>query len=186
MKSLILKYKQFLSERSKLDIFLLKGFILACTYFVLRILFRGVEAFNAVFQWSKHLMINFYLKTSQFLIDNLGYETLSYNNVLKIADSNGIKVVNACIGWSIMALFIGFIIAYPGTKKSKFRIIPLGLAAIILANILRITLMAVISYESPDSLQFYHRYIFNFILYLVVFAAWICWIRSNNKNELAQ
>lgn len=161
-----------------MDWFLLKAALLAGLYFTLRILFRLVPFMHAVFMWGKKLMIEFLLAASKFVLQMFGFNSTSLGQVIYIEGSPAVKIINACIGWSIMSLFAAFIIAYPGNKNSKYWIIPIGIFTFLLANIARISLMAVISFKSPESLQFFHRYIFNFVLYLVVFVIWYVWIRK--------
>jgi exosortase/archaeosortase family protein len=108
----------------------------------------------------------------------LGYDARIFKNIIYIEGSEGVKIINACLGWSMMALFTGFVLAYPSKTKPKYWFIPLGIFTIVVFNILRLTAMAAISYISPDLLDFYHRYIFKIILYLVVFTLWIFWTRK--------
>jgi exosortase/archaeosortase family protein len=176
-------FKKFIQKRNKLDIFLLKGALMAFIYFVFRILFKTTPVFHSLFVFSKKLLITILVNGSNLILKTLGYSSKIHENVIYIEGSNGVRVINACLGWAIMALFVGFIIAYPGTKKSKLTIIPLGILAIVFANMLRISLMAIISYIAYEQLDFYHRYIFNFILYAVVIGIWIYWIRKNKKAE---
>jgi exosortase/archaeosortase family protein len=176
-------YKKITAERSKLDVFLIKGALMAFLYFLLRILFRVVPGFHFLFFYSKKVLIYILVYTSNLILKLLGFSSQVHENIVYIEGSEGVRVINACLGWSVMALFAGFIIAYPGTKKSKYQIIPLGLVVLVIANILRISLMAIISYTAYDKLDFYHRYVFNFILYAVVISLWIFWIRKNSKKE---
>lgn len=172
------RYKQWIESRNKLDGFLIKGALLACAYFLLRILLKNTPLLKPVFVLGKKALTGILVYGSNTLIKLFfGYDSKVHENIVYIEGSEGVKITNACLGWSMMALFAGFIIAYPGVKKSKYYMIPLGLIIIILFNMLRITLMVIISYKAYDSLQFYHRYIFNFILYLVVFSLWFFWAR---------
>ncbi len=177
------RYKEFISSKSKLDLFLLKSGILAALYFIFRILFRKVGFLKAIFMFSKHVMIKFIVQSSYWLLNTLGFEALKFERIVYIKGSEGIKVINTCLGWPVMALFIGFIVVYPGLKKTKYWYIPFGLVVIVAANILRISLMAIISYKSEESLDFYHRYIFNFILYAIVFGLWTFWVRKYGKKR---
>lgn len=176
-------YKKFYQKRNKLDLFLLKGAVMAFLYFIFRILFKTTPIFHSLFIISKKILIAVLVNGSNLILKTLGYSSKIHENIVYIEGSNGVRVINACLGWAIMALFAGFIIAYPGTKRSKLIIIPIGIAAITFANILRIALMAIISYTAYDKLNFFHRYIFNFILYAVVIGIWIYWIRKNNKSQ---
>lgn len=177
IKRNIQRYKQWMNSRSKLDSFLIKGAVLAILYFLLRILFRNTELLRPVFVFGKKILSGFLIYGSNTIVKLFGYDSRVFKNIVYIEGSEGVRVVNACLGWSVMALYIGFIIAYPGIKKSKYYMVPLGIIIILIFNMIRIALMVIISYESVESLEFYHRYIFNFILYLVIFTIWIVWVR---------
>lgn len=182
IKRIIASYKKFTTEHNKLDIFLLKGAILAFLYFMLRIIFKSAPVFHSIFIISKKLLIYILVQGSNLLLTLLGFTSKIHENIVYIEGSEGVRVINACLGWAVMALFIGFIVAYPGSKKSKIKIIPFGILAIVMANIIRISLMAIISYTAFDKLNFFHRYVFNFILYVVVVSIWIYWIKKNNRQ----
>lgn len=183
LAKIIENYNNFVSRKNNLDLFLLKGGILAALYFIFRILFRKVVFLKAILTFSKQVMINFLVKSSYWFLNFLGFDVQVFERIVYIEGSQGVRVINACVGWSTMALFIGFIIAYPGIRKSKYWYIPFGLIIIVAINILRISLMAIISYKSIDSLDFYHKYIFNFSLYVIVFALWILWAWKFNKKK---
>lgn len=177
------KIRAYLESKSSLDLFLIKGALLVSIYYLLRFILRFVPFFRPVFVFARNLMINFLLNSSYFVLKILGYNAGTEKNILYISGSPGVKIINACIGWSTMAMFVGFIIIYGGNKKARYWFVPLGLAIIVLFNILRIALMAIIYWRSPGSLHFYHYYVFNFVLLVVVFALWGVWIKFYKTNK---
>lgn len=176
--AIIEKIKSYLKNRTRLDTFLIKAGGLVIVYYLIRIIIKFTPFIKPVFVFGKNTMKSLLVYSTDFLLNILGYDSNVYKNIVWITGSEGVKVINACLGWSVMALFIGFILIYPAVKKPKYWYIPSGLLAIILMNILRITGMALISYHNYDALQFYHRYIFNFSLYVVVFILWIVWVNK--------
>lgn len=134
------------------------------------------------FVFFKRIMAAILLKTSYFIVHVLGYEANVYRRIIWIEGSEGVKIINACMAWPVMALFAGFIIIYPGDKRSKYWFIPSGIVAIIIMNVLRITAMTIISYEAPHTLDAYHRYVFNLVLYVVVFSLWAVWVRKFGRK----
>lgn len=177
--------KAFYTNRSQLEAFLLKGGGLVLCYYFLRILFKYLPLFHSIFVFSKKKLIWFYVHSSDILLNLFNYDAKTYSNIVYIEGSQGVRVINPCLGWSIMSLFIGFILIYPGLKRSKFWYIPLGLTCIIFVNILRIAGMVLVSYNNPDALNFYHYYIFNIALHLTVFTLWLIWVKkygAHTKN----
>jgi exosortase family protein XrtF len=180
---IIVKLKERINRLSKLDIFLLKSGLLTLAYFVLQMTIKYTPFFRPVFRLFRRILTRVFVESVEAILRLLNYDVRSTKNVVYIAGSNGVQIINACLGWSIMALFIGFVFAYPSQSKPKLWFIPLGLCTILFFNVLRLTGMAVISYVSPGSMDFYHHYIFKIILYLVVFILWIIWIKKYGKQK---
>lgn len=179
------KINKYLEKRSKLDIFLIKAGGLVLLYYFWRIVIKFTPFIRPFFIFSRKLLTQVIIKISYFILTLFGYEVNTYKKILWIEGSQGVKIINACLGWSIMAMFIGFIVIYPGKRKSKFWFIPFGIGIIILSNIIRITAMAMVSYHYVHLLDFYHKYVFNIILYLTIFILWIIWVRRYGDKTLA-
>lgn len=175
-----IKYKiqSFLEKRTTLDIFLIKAGGLVLLYYLLRIIFKFTPFLKPFFVYSKKALIWLLVHSTDLLLSLFGYESNIHQNIVYITGSQGVKVINACLGWSTMALFIGFILIYPGTRKPKYWYMPMGILVIIIVNILRITGMALISYHNYNALEFYHRYIFNVSILSSVLILWIIWVRK--------
>lgn len=182
---LIGKIKNFIETRSRLDLFLLKSGGMVLIYYIIRITIKFTPFLRPIFVFSRDIFIRLLVKGTYIMLHIFGYDAhIQNSNIVYIAGSQGVLVINACIGWAIMALYIGFILIYPGKKKAKYWFIPLGLVIITIVNVFRITGMAMISYHNYESLAFYHRYIFNFALYLAVFIIWFVWVsRYGIRNE---
>ena len=170
--------KKNFDKRSNLDKFLIKGGTLVIIYYILRLVFKNTSLLRPVFVLSKKALTALLLKSSYFITKGFGEEVSIYKNIIWIEGSQGVRIINDCLGWSLMALFAGFILIYPGNRISKYWYIPLGLFIIQLLNLGRITGMVYISRYAPEFLDIYHIYIFKIILFLVVFILWIVWIRK--------
>ena len=177
------KINSFRQKRSKLDLFLIKAGGFVFIYYFFRVTVKFTPFLRPVFLFFRNLLSQLILKTSYFILDVFGYDVNIYKKIIWIEGSQGVRVINACLGWSMMALFIGFIIIYPGEKKKKYWFIPMGIVAITFANILRITAMALVSFHKYNLLDFYHKYVFNIILYIVVFLLWIIWVRKYGTKD---
>lgn len=178
------KIPDFLKKRSPLDLFLIKGAGLVVLYYLLRVVIKFVPSFSPVFVFCRESFKTILVYGSNIVVSILGYNTEVRENILLIVGSPGVKVINACIGWSVMALFVGFVAIYPGKKKSRYWFIPLGLVIIIAVNILRIAAMTIIVFKRVEILDFYHQYIFNVVLLLVVFSQWFWWVSMSKKVAL--
>ena len=78
------------------------------------------------------------------ILQFLGYSLIDsgvmydYERTLGIDGTHGLYIADSCTGVPLMALFAGFIIAYPGSIIRKLIYIPIGLGIIHLINIIRI------------------------------------------------
>ena len=108
-----------------------------------------------------------------------------YNRTLGIDGTHGLYIADSCAGVPLMALFSGFILAYPGQTIRKLIYIPIGLAIIHLINIIRIVGLAIVTLYAPEMLDFNHHYTFTIIVYTCIFLLWILWVNrfSKPKNQ---
>ena len=130
---------------------------------------------------------------SSLIIKSLGFIAIdsvaaSSENitVIGIDGTHGLWVGDPCNGITLFALFVGFIIAYPGKIKNKLWFIPLGLLSIHIINILRIVSLCLIVLYKPDSLAFNHTYTFTILVYAYVFWLWLIWSNKySNQSKIA-
>ena len=87
----------------------------------------------------------------------------------------GVRIENGCNGLSALSLFVGFIVAYPGTWARRALFIPLGLAAIVVTNVVRCASLLVISDRWPAIFGEVHALHALFVFYLVIFGLWVLW-----------
>lgn len=97
----------------------------------------------------------------------------------------GVCVGSGCSGLELFVLFFGFIILMRGRLIDKIWFIPLGFLGILVLNIIRITLLAIIYYHKPEYLDFNHKYTFVIIVYGAIFGLWVLWVNkfANPKND---
>lgn len=132
----------------------------------------------------------------QFIIDktiilSTGFlETLGYtvftdgNRTIGIEGSSGLIVGDNCNAITLIALFSGFILAYPGNMKKKLWFVPLGCTLIFLGNVFRISSLSVISKWSYEWVNFNHTYTFTLIMYLFIFLMWMWWVEKFSGHSL--
>jgi exosortase family protein XrtF len=129
---------------------------------------------------------------SSLILKSLGFIAIDSNavstdniTVIGIDGTHGLWVGDPCNGITLFALFVGFVIAYPGKIKNKLWFIPIGMLSIHIINILRIVALCLIVYYSPESLAFNHTYTFTILVYAFIFWLWLLWSNkfSNYTNS---
>lgn len=130
---------------------------------------------------------------SSMLLQWEGYDafiTNSYSNEGSFAYSEvvidhepSILIANPCNGVTLLALFIGFIIAYPGEWKVKSIYILVGSLLIYLINLIRIQILIFNYLHSQNSFEFNHKYTYTICVYSFVFLLWIGWVNYYSKRK---
>lgn len=120
------------------------------------------------------------IQISTNILEFVGYVTIhfpydKFYRTLGVDGTVGVWVGDSCNGLSVVALFSGFIIAFPGDWRKKLLYIPFGIITIHLLNIIRISLLAIILKHAPETLEFNHTYTFTTLLYTYVFLMWYFW-----------
>lgn len=124
---------------------------------------------------------------SEKILNLFGYEVYTDGGRgIAIADTSGLFVGDSCNAITLMALFLGFIIAYPGKLKNKFFFGAFGLFSIYLINIFRIVFLAILETHSRAWTEFSHSYIFTFIMYGYIFLLWYFWVEKYSGTNLSQ
>lgn len=116
----------------------------------------------------------------------LGYNAAASGNMLRINGEDLVFVYHACNGMVLMALFTGFVLAFPGPLLKKLLYIPLGILFINLLNILRVAALALNAHYFSQSVDFNHKYTFTIVVYAAIFGMWMLWVRKFSgitKNE---
>ncbi len=103
--------------------------------------------------------------------------------LLQFGSMNTLLIDNPCNGLTIMLLYIGFLVAYPGTWKSKLIFIGFGTVLVYLMNVVRVIFLSVNFAYHQVSFEFNHKYTFTFAVYVVVFLLWVTWA---NKYSLVR
>ncbi|MCB0481135.1 MAG: hypothetical protein KDC83_06860 [Flavobacteriales bacterium] len=134
------------------------------------------------------MAIGLIISHGSFILSLLGYELFDPNTfgegmrTLGIVGSGGVWVGDPCNGISLVALFAGFVMAFPGKLKNKLWFIPLGILSIHILNVLRVVALCIIDLKWPHSLEFNHTYTFTILVYSWVFALWYLWSNKLSKK----
>lgn len=117
-----------------------------------------------------------------WVLNVLGYDT-SYTatksgQLLYMGESSLLGIAHPCNGLILYVIFLGFILIFPSSLKSKIRISLAGLAIIYVLNIGRIVSLSLIYLYLPAFFEVSHHFVFNTLLYGVIFLLWMYWINK--------
>jgi exosortase family protein XrtF len=130
-------------------------------------------------------LVDLLVKGSEGLLKLFGFALTEFNdgdfrNHIAIQGTPGVTVGAPCDGMILMALFIIFVLAYPGDNRRRIWFIPFGIVTIQILNILRISGLALIVYWNESYLSFNHDYTFTIIVYSYVFGLWYWWSKKSD------
>jgi len=120
------------------------------------------------------------------ILNMLGYDAVvapykdpsaprAFETLIVYKGQNLVWIDSGCTGLTLMALFAGFILAYPGPIAKKAWYIPTGLVAIYLVNIFRVVALALNHIASRSTFDFNHKYTYTLVTYLAIFGLWMLW-----------
>ena len=158
--------------------FIIRGATLAVLYFVFYDMLRYKSYMHIPYEYLTHYLTNILLYLSYGALEIMGYDVAITGKVIRIADTPGVLLDRGCLGRNLLMLYAGFLFIYPGRWKPKLWYIPLGLFLIFLINTIRITGLAVISYEAPRYLGINHDYFFKYSVYALTFLMWWYYINK--------
>lgn len=95
-----------------------------------------------------------------------------------------IHVADSCNALTLVVLFMGFILAYPGDWRIKLIFIPVGSIIIFGINVIRVLVLIYNYMYWQAAFDFNHKYTFTIAVYLVVFWFWMLWANKYSKKRL--
>lgn len=124
---------------------------------------------------------------SSHLLNLLGYPTFiilkKTQCILFLQERRLIHISNSCNALSLIVLYIGFLLAYPGNVRNKIVFILSGSILIYFINIIRISALALIGLKAPEWLDFNHHFTFTALVYSIVFILWVIFVNKfSNTN----
>src|SRR5699024_5853370 len=97
----------------------------------------------------------------------LGYQAYVDGRHVGVYGTSGVLLINGCSGISVIGLFIGFIVAYPGRWVPRIFFIITGIGVIYIVNVIRIVGLTVTLAEWPNLFDFMHDYSSTALFYVV-------------------
>ena len=105
----------------------------------------------------------------------LGFDDVAVRGREVWLRQSGIVIEDGCNGLSALSLFVGFVLAYPGSAARRALFIPAGLALIVVTNVLRCASLLLLAIWWPASFDSVHGFHALFVFYIVIFALWVLW-----------
>ena len=97
---------------------------------------------------------------------------------LIVRDKYLARVIEGCNSISVIILFISFVIAFSGKRKTTVLFLLVGGVAIYLANLFRIVILSIGLYHYPWRSEILHSVVFPAIIYGMVFLLWMLWVNK--------
>ena len=107
-----------------------------------------------------------------------------YNEMDVMVVSGPLLRINySCLGLGVMSFLAAFVLSFPASWKSTFKMLIIGLISIYVLNILRIAGLGILfgTFQSQRNYFEYHHEIFNIIVYIIIFIMLYIWIKKNTK-----
>ena len=133
-------------------------------------------------------MTNLVARQTNALLNSIGYEA----NVLPHPDEASMKVIingkfvarviEGCNALSIIILFLSFIIAFAGRKKTTVLYCFAGAIILYAFNLIRIVILSAGLYHYPWRREILHNVIFPMLIYGTVFLLWMFWVNRFSKT----
>ena len=130
-----------------------------------------------------HWLIDRVVAWSGFLLTTLGYELIPEPGNAELIRTIGVEgghllwIGDPCNGLSLFAVYLIFLVAYPGPVKHKLWFAVLGIVSIHLINSIRVAALCIIVRYDYELLNFNHDYTFYIIVYGWVFLLWYMWVK---------
>ncbi len=172
----IMQLREIIKEKSEILLFILKIFLVYILWLFLKsTIFRPN---GPVDEWLIRNLIN----ATALVLQTLGFEVFQTFNRVGIDGTHGITIAFNCNGLSLMAVYSGFLIAYPLNLKTRLIALLSGNLIINALNVLRLVLLSIIVHLSPDSLAFHHKYTFTIVVYSAIVILWYYFLRISGKK----
>lgn len=152
------------------------------TYFFIWRLEVLFQLYKDFVWWFIHRIIDF----TKFSLNLFGFKNIRIDyseRLIAIDNSGGIDIGEPCIGLGVFYSFIALAISWKGWNKKLLWFIPLGLLTLHLMNILRVTILCIISYYDRSLLEFNHDFTFKIIIYSTIVGLWFWWLKIVDKQS---
>jgi exosortase family protein XrtF len=158
-------------------------------YGVLSITYKLYLDYSENSRYYPDYLTNLVAKQSQSLIETVGYSAQieqhpNEASMKLIINSKFVaRVIEGCNSVSIIILFVSFIIAFAGKRKTTLFYLLFGSVLIYIMNLIRIVILSIGLFHYPWRKEILHTVIFPLIIYGLVFLLWMFWVNRFAENS---
>ena len=116
------------------------------------------------------------------LVHGLGIDAVQYGTVLAHPNGFAYVVIYSCTGFLPVIMFIGCVVAYPGTWRAKCVGIAFGVPLVWMINLLRLVHLFYLGVYNPQMFALAHEVVWQGILAMTFIALWLSWICWSEKR----
>lgn len=162
----------------------------ALLYLLWKIFFYFTWRTPELLEWYNNFsldVIALLLEGTFVLMATLG-ETMEMDSalrIIRIQGTVGVTVGEPCIGFDLVAIYLGLILSASGKFYHKAIFLLAGSAFLVFLNIIRIASLAYLVQINPWLWEVNHKFIFSLIIYSFLFLFWRIWL-NNFSSELRQ
>lgn len=117
------------------------------------------------------------------LLQAIGYDAVSRGGNEVWLGGRGIELIAECNGLAVLSLFVGFVLAFPGRWARRMWFIPLGIAVIVAANVVRCAVLLGLLTRSDAAFEVGHGAGGLLFFYAIVFGLWVIWAQVGGEAE---
>ncbi len=93
-------------------------------------------------------------------------------------------IADPCNALELIVLFVGFLICISSNKWKRTIIFGLlGILIIYVCNVLRCSFIGYLNISSSSYVEIAHHYIFKLIMYFIIFAMWVWYLKAKTPNN---
>jgi len=120
-----------------------------------------------------------------WIIKAFGFYAIYNETDVMVVAGPYLRINYSCLGLGVMSFLAAFVLAFPASWKSTFKMLAIGIATIYILNVCRIAGLGVLLgfFQSQRNNFTYHHEIFNIIVYVCIFALLYFWIKKNTKGK---
>ncbi|MGB4061797.1 MAG: exosortase H [Burkholderiaceae bacterium] len=139
----------------------------------------GVEMLNPVQAAVIEPWTNGLARLSAWIMTAFDPDVVSQGRVLQSQRTGfGVSIEAGCNGVEAAIILIGGMLAFPAPWRFKLVGLAVGIAAVQVANLLRVISLYYLNMWNKEAFDFAHLYLWQALIMLDVLVVWLLWMRS--------
>ena len=90
-------------------------------------------------------------------------------------------IADGCNALELYALYFGFLMSFPSPFKRKIIFTVVGIVLMFIANVFRLTALAIMNMHRINAVDMAHHYVFKIVIYGLIFGLWVLFIKNRKK-----